>query len=269
MKTAIKYFLIYLGLYLLGAFALMMPAIMVEFAMSGANFNPEHLSSWSMSLVILGSQLLPLFVFWKKKYCDLTFIKNPQLLRLLAWVFVGWLGCYLLILVVQQYMPHFDWDMKILDDIGGMATNPIGILAVCIMAPIVEECVFRGAIERKLLERDWNPWWAIVISALIFAVFHGNLVQGMTAFILGMFLGWVYYRTRNIWLCIFVHAVNNTWSTVGYYIAGAEDMNWEASEVYPFYVNALIFVGSLVLLTAAVRLTRKTADATSNEQLTA
>lgn len=269
MKTAIKYFFIYLGLYLLGAIAMALPAVMIEFAIKGTGFDPEHLSGWSMSLMILGSQLLPLYVFWKKKYCDLTFIKNSQFVRLLALMFVGWLGCYLLISVVQQYLPHFDWDVKVLSDIGDMATNPLGILAVCIMAPIVEECVFRGAIERKLLERDWNPWWAIVISALLFAVFHGNLAQGVTAFILGLFLGWVYYRTRNLWLCIFVHAVNNTWSMVGYFISGAKDINWEATDVYPFYVNLLIFVGSVFLLAVAVRSTGKTVDATNNGQLTA
>lgn len=257
MKAVLKYFLLYLLLYFLGAMVLAIPAMIVESIVKGVNMDPDHLSGWTMSILILGSQILPLYVFWKKKYSDLSFIKDPNLGRLLAWMFVGWLGCYLLLGVVLQYMPVFDWDVDILSSIEDMALNPLGVICVCCLAPLVEECVFRGAIERRLLEKNWNPIWAIVISALIFGIFHMNLLQGMTAFILGLFLGWVYYRTRNIWLCIFVHAVNNTWSTVASFIWGGDELIGEVDK-YPIYVNLLLLVAAIVLLYAAVRLTGKT-----------
>lgn len=257
MKAVLKYFLLYLLLYFLGAMVLAIPAMIVESIVKGVNMDPDHLSGWTMSILILGSQILPLYVFLKKKYSDLSFIKDPNLGRLLAWMFVGWLGCYLLLGVVLQYMPVFDWDVDILSSIEDMALNPLGVICVCCLAPLVEECVFRGAIERRLLEKNWNPIWAIVISALIFGIFHMNLLQGMTAFILGLFLGWVYYRTRNIWLCIFVHAVNNTWSTVASFIWGGDELIGEVDK-YPIYVNLLLLVAAIVLLYAAVRLTGKT-----------
>lgn len=256
MKTALKYFLIYLGLYFLGAMALMFPAMIVEIIASHGHFD-GNLSPWSMSLLILGSQLLPLYVFWKRKYCDFTLVKDARLPRMLAWMVIGWLGCYAIIMVLLQYLPQYDWDIEMLSDIGGMMQNPVGIISVCLMAPVVEECVFRGAIERVLLDKGWKPWWAIVTSALIFAVFHGNLTQGMTALVLGLFMGWVFYRTRNLWLCIFVHLINNTVATVGSLVAGGgQTLDWEGNFSAP--VNGLLVVAGLALLATSAWLVHRT-----------
>ena len=64
--------------------------------------------------------------------------------------------------------------------------NPLGIIAVVIMAPIVEELLFRGAIQGHLLRKWKHPAGAIVLSSLIFGVVHGNWVQAPFAFGTGM-----------------------------------------------------------------------------------
>jgi len=53
-------------------------------------------------------------------------------------------------------------------------------------------------------------WIAIIVSALIFGVVHGNLSQGVHAFIIGLLLGWMYYRTNSIVPGIVLHWINNT-----------------------------------------------------------
>ena len=50
---------------------------------------------------------------------------------------------------------------------------------------------------------------SIVISALFFAIIHMNWLQGINAFVLGIIVGWLYYKTESIGLCIFAHFVNN------------------------------------------------------------
>lgn len=90
--------------------------------------------------------------------------------------------------------------------------KPIGYLAIGIFAPLVEELVFRGAILRKLLtlfSQRWH-WAAIAISALIFGLMHGNLAQGMHAFVIGLLIGWMFYRTGSILPGVMFHWVNNT-----------------------------------------------------------
>lgn len=87
-----------------------------------------------------------------------------------------------------------------------------GYLALGILAPIAEEMVFRGAILRTLLQvfKGKMSWFAIFISALLFGTVHGNLLQGMHATLIGILLGWMYYRSGSIIPGIVYHWVNNT-----------------------------------------------------------
>ncbi len=90
--------------------------------------------------------------------------------------------------------------------------EPMGYLAIGILAPLAEEMVFRGAVLRTLLKMSggrWH-WMAIVVSALIFGAVHGNLPQFVHASLIGLLLGWMYYRTGSILPGVLFHWVNNT-----------------------------------------------------------
>ena len=90
--------------------------------------------------------------------------------------------------------------------------EPLGYVAIGILAPLVEELVFRGAILRtllKLFDRKWH-WVPIVISALIFGAVHMNVPQFVHAALIGLLLGWMYYRTDSIVPGVTFHWVNNT-----------------------------------------------------------
>ena len=71
------------------------------------------------------------------------------------------------------------------------------IVSTCILAPLLEELLCRGIMLRGMLARRKAPWKAIVWSALIFAVMHMNPWQSIPAFLIGLLLGWVYYRTHS------------------------------------------------------------------------
>lgn len=90
-----------------------------------------------------------------------------------------------------------------------MAHNPFGVLSIVVMAPLAEELVFRGAIEGHLLKQGHSATFAIVLSSAFFGVVHGNPVQIPFAFMLGMLLAWIYYRTRSVVPGILCHLVNN------------------------------------------------------------
>lgn len=94
----------------------------------------------------------------------------------------------------------------------GIMKEPWGYLALGIFVPVAEELVFRGAILRSLLGlfSEQMHWVAIVLSALIFGAIHMNLAQGIHAFVLGLLIGWMYYRTKSIIPGIALHWVNNS-----------------------------------------------------------
>lgn len=82
------------------------------------------------------------------------------------------------------------------------------VLKVVIIAPVIEELIFRGIIMHGLM-RNYSRFTAVFISALLFALFHLNPWQFPATFILGLFLGILMIRTRNIYICIIGHAINN------------------------------------------------------------
>lgn len=99
-----------------------------------------------------------------------------------------------------------------------MMRHPLGIIAIVIMAPIVEELLFRGAIEGYLLRKWKHPAGAIVFSSLVFGLVHGNWVQAPFAFVIGLALGWMYYRTGSLLPGILMHFVNNGTAVLGFLI---------------------------------------------------
>ena len=81
-------------------------------------------------------------------------------------------------------------------------------LVLVIAAPLAEELLFRGVLFRRM--RTYCSWLpAALITSLIFAAFHGNILQGVYGFLLGMLLTWVYERLHTIWGAVLLHAAAN------------------------------------------------------------
>lgn len=98
------------------------------------------------------------------------------------------------------------------------------ILYVVIVAPIMEELVFRKLLIDKL--RSCGPGVAIVLSGLMFGLFHGNVNQFLFAFPLGMCFAYVYIRTGKIQITILLHLVTNAMgSLAGFIILRSIDMD--------------------------------------------
>lgn len=83
------------------------------------------------------------------------------------------------------------------------------ILTVCVLAPVLEEMLFRGVILRGFLHR-YPRWAAIMFSAMLFGAAHLNIYQFTVATVLGALAGWLYERTRSLLPCIVLHAAYNT-----------------------------------------------------------
>lgn len=87
------------------------------------------------------------------------------------------------------------------------------LFVLVIVAPISEELVFRGLICKRVQDYLGNGW-AIFISALMFGIYHGNMVQFVYATILGLAFGMLMCRTNNLKVCCVAHMAANAWSCV-------------------------------------------------------
>lgn len=86
--------------------------------------------------------------------------------------------------------------------------NPVvNIFVIAICAPIMEELLFRKFLVDRTAK--YGEGVAIFFSGLVFGLFHGNLVQFMYAFVLGMFLAFIYVKTRKVIYTIILHMIQN------------------------------------------------------------
>ena len=138
---------------------------------------------------------------------------------------------------------------KIVELLGQMTGGPFwsSFLLTAIFAPIFEEWLCRGMILRGLLTK-MKPVWAIVISALFFAVIHMNPWQALNAFIIGVIMGYVYYKTGSLILTMIIHFVNNGTAVVLSQFSSLEDVDfWIDIMPVGAYV-ALCVVGVVALV---------------------
>ena len=121
-------------------------------------------------------------------------------------------------------------------------------LVVAIMAPVFEEWLCRGMILRGLLKK-MKPAWAIVVSALFFAVIHANPWQAVNAFILGLVMGFVYYKTGSLLLTMLIHFVNNGTAVVLANIESLKDYDYwiDMFGCGPYTVAVLAAIAVLAL----------------------
>ena len=268
MKAAFKYFIIWLLLtiatsvlvYIIGSIVLSSTGHSVQ--------GMEDLidNAWIMSIALMAADIVLLLVFWKRRYTRFgfnygyTYGEGFSTKKLFLWCGVGAIGCLIFNVMAEFYLPIPE-DLDIFDSLMQMMTNPIGLISICLIGPWAEEVLFRGAIERRLLEKNWNPWFAIVISAIFFAVAHFNYSQGFTAIIIGIFMGWIYYRTRSIWPTVFIHALNNTTATV-IALMSPEPMNAEAYTPPMTIGLPLLVVGIILIAVTVIYIDKLTKDRT-------
>ena len=84
------------------------------------------------------------------------------------------------------------------------------ILQVVILAPVLEEILFRGLILGSIRQKSGKALGAVFISAAIFGAMHVHIPQKMVnALVIGLILGYIYVKTESLAAVIIIHAINN------------------------------------------------------------
>lgn len=112
------------------------------------------------------------------------------------------------------FVQWFPLEDMLTDQFEGLTHTLLGAFTISVLAPVLEEVMFRGAIQGYMMRRFRRPWLAIVVAGLVFGIFHMNPVQVVYASLLGIIFGWIYYRTRSLLSVIVGHVLNNTIATI-------------------------------------------------------
>lgn len=81
------------------------------------------------------------------------------------------------------------------------------VIISCITPAFCEEFLFRGTILSGL--KQYGAKIAIIVSAIIFTFMHGNAEQTVHQFIIGLIIGFLFYKTGNFWIGVIIHFFNN------------------------------------------------------------
>ncbi len=119
----------------------------------------------------------------------------------------------------------------------------INLLIISIFAPICEEILFRKFLIDRTIK--YGAKVSIILSAVLFAFFHGNLNQFFYAFLMGGFFAYVYIRTGKITYTIILHAIVNFMGSVMSLILANSVTN---IQITPNPVDAVIILGYIVII---------------------
>lgn len=166
-----------------------------------------------------------------------SIVVSSLLLGLGTWATGMWVGRGLMDLGMQSMG----------QGLGVNLDSPLGfgvtLLVVAVGPGICEEVLFRGAIQGVLERR--GKWFAVIVTAILFGLFHMSLEIAIPAAILGLFYGWVVVRTGSLVPGMLAHAANNAAAISFLYFLDGEDPAW----LLPcfFAIGAVAFVAILRL----------------------
>jgi len=136
-------------------------------------------------------------------------------------------------------------------------TNIFTFFALVIAAPLLEEAIFRGVILDGLLKK-YSPQRSIVISSFLFGLVHMNPWQFVGAFFLGLFMGWVYYKTRSLLPTILMHASTNLVAFIGMKVTDASDFDKTLFDYWGGWTNfTLGTLGAILILLLCIFFLKK------------
>ncbi len=128
---------------------------------------------------------------------------------------------------------------------------PLQILAYGVLVPVAEESLFRGIVYSFFKSRFNGSaklhTAAILLTSLVFAVYHGNLTQGLYAFLLSLAFCFV-ADCGGLIMSIVLHVGVNLTSLIGAHIQRYQTLLTRPSEGWPLVLIAVVFAAGLICL---------------------
>lgn len=215
LKLALYYFLYQLGTLSVCSFFYSAAMMLADFRETGTWDFPENGYALPFLLTVTALIVSNLIVGWHLVHYRYVTADTIKKHRVPAKVYAAVVPLTLGMMLCTNYMN----ELLQLPDMNEalfmqMKDHLTGVLSIAVVAPIVEEALFRGAIAGHLFRIWRNPWGGILLSAFVFGIIHGNPAQIPFAMVLGIVLGWLYFRTGNLLPCILLHFINNALSVV-------------------------------------------------------
>ena len=249
MKRAIKLVIYYFCYQLLFTTLITLPSVWIQLMNNGGDVNAFTGTDAATNTTGLTMVLSGIVMIWHLihfKYVKFNLQSFKEVPAKTIWLSIPLiLGAMTFFNICSEIIALPNW-ME--DEFVGMSRNVLGAISIAIMAPLVEELLFRGAIEGHLLKQGKSPVAAILISSLIFGIVHINPAQVPFAFAIGAVFGWLYYRTGSVVPGIIGHFINNSIATIQMMVLSKEELNTKTVDMIGKGPTYALFAASLILM---------------------
>lgn len=202
--------------------------------------------------------------FLRIRSSDVAFIMLGVVGLIAMTPLIQWLGSVNETLPLPEFVRQFEQSqMELIEQVLRADTGFVFNLVVLAITPaLCEELLFRGYVQRQL-ERGAGIVAGILLSGIVFGLYHLRLTQAIPLCVLGIYLAWLTWRTGSLWPAIVVHFLNNAIAiAVGAYIANQTELDMDALETMdiPWYVVALGLLIFAAAMTVLQRLVHRRTD---------
>ena len=217
-----------------------------------------------LTMFVLPALLIAVLIYkgdWAKQL-DINKIPRFDLLALGSLMLIFALPFAQGLVQLTKLLPLPEWAINIEEQTGEMIENLLvvdasyellfNILVIAVIPAIGEELVFRGWIQKKLSILFKNPSIAVWIAAIIFSAIHLQFEGFLARMVLGVVLGYLYFWTKNLWVPIFAHFVNNAMQIIvqHFYATDISNMDTESMGQKPIFIGFIFLF--LVFMTGRV-----------------
>lgn len=177
------------------------------------------LSSSAFALILIVSGLLTVLLVHLFKMTNTKSLMNAKTIDW-KWASVAIIAAFLGIFSTSLISEFMNLPDSLGQQFMELSNSVLGIVAIAIVGPVVEEIVFREAVCGGLIRKGVDIKYAVIFSALCFGIIHMNPAQIPFAFVVGLILAVIYVKTGNIVVTSIIHIINNSLAVVQMNVLG-------------------------------------------------
>ena len=134
----------------------------------------------------------------------------------------------------------------------------INIIIIALLPALGEELLFRGIIQRIFIDWTKNIHIGIIIAAILFSTFHFQFYGFIPRMLIGIYLGYLFVWSKNIWVPVMAHFVNNASIVIYIYFSGINVEEAISNDTGENYSIITVIVGLLFFIVLTILTYRKT-----------
>lgn len=238
-------------------------------------------------LVFIVPAIVAMAIFYRRPFHAMGLDRAPGWLSLVVIILfyivslpaMNWLVSFNEAMSLPSWMGGLESWMREAEDAAAEATqrildiNSAGMLAASVfvvgfMAGLSEEMLFRGAMLRTMQDSRLGTHAVVWIVAILFSAFHMQFYGFIPRMVLGLWLGYLFVWTRNLWVPIIAHTLNNSTVVVFSYLTNkglvpegfADNIGIPAEGALP-WLAIVSFIASIIIAAWAYRCLTSKAEA--------